>query len=1787
MKILKSFLPIILFLSIFSLFSSLVFAANPCKDHLFCLADAYNSTSGNVSVVVCAGNSTNINGLTFWYNGEGPLNSTNGGITFSNYSSTLNVIGAAYDNAQNVNNGSSPSSCLTFVLNQTFSKQPIPINATVSNLTNFEQAGSQGKAAMFTQNYVYIETRDAAGTNNLANSIVSPFNNITKEHQGTNPGITDTAGYWAEHCVGSVQGENCIPAGGPQMCMYHSDGLGADTCVISSNTSVYAMNVVYSNMSQQNVTPGQPMIINLSIPTAMVMVMGQVFSPGRDNSMSNLQVSSYYIYDYTTGEYVFNLTSSGGDGQGGQSGPPSLLQPFHLYKINFTYSGRVYEYPFMTPTNGPTGAQVYVANTTIFPADSGYRTVIGKVVNESKVAVPGAVVYGQFFKGPGGLFGISFFNSSVTDSNGIFTMRLPRTLLPGEPGNPGDNNYFPMYQFFIVSGNLSSSGVPLYFTTIDNNNDKGYMAIADTTVLSPLVLKVGGQVDVNVTLNNASVVMSELSKFVNLGTGVSRTAATGKFSMTSVFGGVLPPTSMLVSLLSPVGSVGDLVVNLFGKYSETGDPMSGSIVSACFNTSASVTQGVATSLTCNLTQVGFLNLTVFTCNDIFDVNLADDNKCPNIFDDSHRDKRAGSFDFWFNTQGILHNSTGHTVLYVNPEGVLLENIAGYGASTTNITIPLPPGDYSFELIKPSDWGDYLDVNNKTTFTIAAGQTMNMNMTRGNAWNLNFMFNPSMVLSSSNSVNVSVFKKNNPNPMNSSYITLNGTKILFLNKSDAASGKTIVFGYDSSRNLFYNTTFNPSSFGLTAGKYLLLLNASNISGNVIYSTTQTIPIYAFDFQVGLDLGGFTFGTGQKIYGKIFAYNTSANPPVGLNASSENVTVKAYDMTGAEVSVPTAASNVVDGQGLINITVPSTLGFYEIVVSVKTNGCLVNGCANNTVGVADNWVQVSNLNIETTTDRQGYQTTDPVVLSLKVSNSTSGSAMQGVSVEVVVDNGNTPALGTTGSDGKVTISLDPSRYAGSGSNTWSPGWHNLQIKISKNTESDVVKLDTWYGFDVRGFDLFLRPDRPVYQTSGNVTIDMYGALGTVTIPNNGVKVDGTTLTTCFDTTDPLNYGSCNNPSNGNTAMPGINYHVNDAWGEGSKKVELWNWTVGHHDVEITVSVGGGEQKFYTGFDVSDKNIIFSTDKFGYDLNENITLDVKILSLNGTALANQAVVATLYKAQPPNDINVTEASGTTNSTGQVTLKLNATKPGFNYIKINSGGQLQFAGVQVSSVKATLLNSTLNGLVTNYNAAPGDTVTIYVNATSGGANVPDGSTVTASLWAFGNRVDLPSNTTTSGYANISFQLPTFAPAQVYGLEVRLTTTNGEQGFAPQSSLTVTGGSAVQLAVSADRSFLNPYKPGDTATFTATVNYQNGAGASGYNVTFEVGSESSMPQSVGSAITGTGGSATKQFNITTNYTDGPYYLHAYITNSTDVQAYSGFLISTLAANLTAGQNAYGPGENITLSITLTNRTTGSQINATSGFLFTFNKEKGEMQQYISTSGLAQPYQVNVSVPNESSAVGTYSIGVVMFVNQSQGLGFTLVDVRNASRSLNLTLPSIIRAGTPFLANMSASTGATAELRVFSPAAEQSVYENSSITLSGTPANASINITINNAGVYVFNTFVSGIGTTTKIMFVSPSSTGAVQSVWTGTDTSTNSTTFTTSQSVYILSNVANSTASILTLDTSTNSTTSYSVPLTLNVSSTYYGIFSSSNLVSGRPYFVRLDTSAATGVASTMFGVS
>ena len=112
---------------------------NPCQDLSFCLADAFN-TSGNQTIVACAGTSNPASWFNFWYNDTGPLNDTNGGIVSERYyvydSSETDGV---YNNENLSKDSGTP--CVKFVLNESFTNQMIRINATIFNSTNYATAG--------------------------------------------------------------------------------------------------------------------------------------------------------------------------------------------------------------------------------------------------------------------------------------------------------------------------------------------------------------------------------------------------------------------------------------------------------------------------------------------------------------------------------------------------------------------------------------------------------------------------------------------------------------------------------------------------------------------------------------------------------------------------------------------------------------------------------------------------------------------------------------------------------------------------------------------------------------------------------------------------------------------------------------------------------------------------------------------------------------------------------------------------------------------------------------------------------------------------------------------------------------------------------------------------------------------------------------------------------------------------------------------------------------------------------------------------------------------------------------------------------------------------------------------------------------------------------------------------------------------------------------------------------------------------------------------------------------
>ncbi len=1700
---------------------------NSCNQ-LFCISDAFG-TSANESLTLCAGTSQVVKDFNIWLNAGDPLNITSGGVFNATY-----FDGTPYNSGTGLSNETN-GGCVDLVLDGVsapFTNSTVQLNVSLYNSTDYAasvaECGSAGcNASMITINFLSLETIDEDGSI-MPNTLFMNFDNSSKSFLANGPAMTDTSGYFAEHCVGQVVGGNCvgIDPTPDNKCIVRGvpfpseGGVPPANCTINSTASIFAYDFISSNSSEiTNITPGTALRLVINKSRAVGFVMPNLYSPS-PGAQSFVTLSELNVSDGDTGDLVYTGRESGGEGE--SRAPPFFISNNKFYTLSANFSGvGIRSYPFLAPLTGMTGADIIVPNSSV----TEFSTVIGKVVNSSGVAVPNAIVYAQLYKWGGGAFGIAFINASKTDSNGRFSFKVPTTQMVTD--DFGSYPY-PIYQFFIVSNATSDSGVPIYFPTVDNNNNRGYFAQGSNVVLSPLKLQAGGRVDINVTLNSAALVISELSKVVTRAADLVRTAVTGKFNMLSLFSGVTIPSNIIISLLSPT-SDSTVFFNMLGKNESFGGgpSQSSQVLGACSKT-VSITQGAATASTCNLSVPGNLNLTVSTYSNIF--NQAGQ---PQV-------EQASNFGFWFETTGIIRDSSnGNPVMYLNPDGTLLQDLIGFGSSNAaNLTLPLPPGDYILELASSFEFSRFLGVRNGTAFTITSGATTNVNIVRGNSWMVQPMFPDSLTLSDNNTLFASVQAMGAP--LNNSHINLTG-HILFVNKS-SASESVINFTFDPNGPGFggaFNATFNGTVFGLQGGKYWLLLNASNITNGIAYSSSFLMPLNLFDFVVGLDLPGFSFGRGQDVSAQMFAFNSTGPIP----ANTSNIVVELVDSNGNAVSAVTSASAISNGLGTLNITMPDAVGFYELTVKVN---------ASNKFGVSNRWFQISSFSVKISSERHEYQPTDIVNLGVQVLDASDSSPLANASIEAVVDNSNTPVTSVTDSKGKVKLSLDPASLATSGS--WSFGFHNVNIKISRDNGTDVVKVETFYGFDVRGLDAFVHPDKPVYETSDDVFINMFFP-PEIVIQTIEATVDGNTS---------------------------VSYSGSQVDG-GFWRVNLSQQPVGHHGVALTVADDqANSQKFFTGFDVNDFIINAFTDKFSYDVNELITLNISISFPNGTAIPSKDIVATLFKAQPPNDINVTHNTTTTDNTGDASTVLNASQPGFNYIEVSVDGQKQFIGLQVSSLQVSLLDGVAGSATTSYSASPGSNVTIYVNASSAGVNVPDSSSVNAVIWAFGNPLNLPSNTTTDGNSSITFQIPSDAPSQFYNLDVSVTTPSGDRGFAPPALLQVTGGTAKKLRASADKQFGNPYQQGDVVTLTSSLTFSNGTGISGENITFEVGSKSTKPQTVGTALTNSLGLAVKNFTLNSNFTDGEYFIQVYVTNNSDIKHYSGFSVSTLSITVNTSAQSYAPGDNITLNIIVINKTSNSQVNASSGSIFVFTP-KGEVKKSFNTTGQLQPYAVNLSIPNETSAVGEYPIGVTMFVNKSQGSGFTLVSVKNSSAALNLTIPSIT-AGTAFLANITSSVSGTGSLTVFSPDAESLAYSNTSIVLTADSV-MPVNVTLNNPGVYVFRAFLAGVGAEIKIANVLPSS-GSTPIVWTGTSLSANATSFTSSQDVYIQSNTANATIKLLTFNNTSNTTTSFSVPLNQNSGALYYGVFNSTSSISGE-YFVRLDTSSSTAIATNIFTVT
>jgi len=186
----------------------------------------------------------------------------------------------------------------------------------------------------------------------------------------------------------------------------------------------------------------------------------------------------------------------------------------------------------------------------------------------------------------------------------------------------------------------------------------------------------------------------------------------------------------------------------------------------------------------------------------------------------------------------------------------------------------------------------------------------------------------------------------------------------------------------------------------------------------------------------------------------------------------------------------------------------------------------------------------------------------------------------------------------------------------------------------------------------------------------------------------------------------------------------------------------------------------------------------------------------------------------------------------------------------------------------------------------------------------------------------------------------------------------------------------------------------------------------------------------------------------------------------------------------------------------------------------------------------------------------------------------TLVKVRDASESANLSIAEPMVAGQATTVTVNGTVDTTGVLTAYSPGAN-TVANNTSVAVSSS-SDTTAAMTIDSPGTHIVRLSVPGVGTVTEVIDVQSASNDPT--VWTGTGVSANATEFSGSEDIYVKSNEAGMTATVV------GQNATYTVALDSQSGDTYYGVLSTD-----RPadiYLVRLDSASATGVADTIIEV-
>ncbi|WP_311173128.1 hypothetical protein [Halobellus ordinarius] len=1656
------------------------------------IVDAYQNESGSLVVVVQAKSNETVDTLQFRYENEtdevGPLTLGNG------------VVSAEFDDGSpyggsGFNQSDGDHGMVRFVLNDSAPHSPNLLELNVSAYGTSYASADAANRSVLTANAYQVTLQNATGSQLSDPAPMLLYNSSSATLRGA---AFTSGGAQSLHCGGVVSGDACVAPDDVDPTVYSAGRTrGESPQPLPTSLSAQAFRLQTANGTAQTALAVNE-TTTLRINRSTAPYFAETFTPSGGPSSFADEVR---ITNRTSGAVVYRWERVVSPQQ------PAFLSPKTPYKITFvneTQSETKRRYTTI-PTKGIT-RQVFLISESNQPLPTS--TVTGQVLNDSGEPVPNAVVAAERLNDPSPM--LQTFNSSTTDENGTFSMRLPET----------DTTNF-RYQFRIVS-NETSGGTIEYFPTTENNDGNGYAVHETQTVVPTLELKQGGEVDISVT--NASggnvpapVGIPSLSRTTDSTGERTRTALTESFSTFQL--GPSQPTQALVRLPSPTtGPQSDVGYNVWGL-----DQSTDKVTHVCA-AQIDVSQGRTTDSGCELETNGTLSIELTQYESIVDQT------------GRSRNLDVGQGGFYFRNVLVVRNaSTGNVTTYLGP-GSVQPFAAGGGAQT--LDLPVPPGNYTVELRPSEQFQDRTTVRDTSNHTVTANNTTQVALDSGR--DFFFEVDPERTerpfrRSKDNSIGFWVADPATEELLDDSNVSV-AIQFKHLNGTVATDEQTLT--YNAAGESFNTSTLNPADLGLESGLYVVDITITHENGTRTYNTTVRDGIEVSDFAVDVRPNQRVISPEETIQPDIRAFNLTADPPEGLNATAENISVAIYDQAGNKINETTVSEaggeRVKNGYGSAQIAAPTNVGQYRMSVLVERN--------NSQQGYATTWFRVARASVDVDVNQSVYRPTDPVEVTATVEDA-DGNPIGGATVETTVS-GTSNSSVTNASDGEATLVLDPATVA---DGEWS-GTTFVQVTATVQQDGEVTQLDSGAPIEVRAFDTRASAAQPRIQPEDNATIN-------VLVPP-GTNVDTSNVTVAALRGDENNVADSN-------------YTVTDAGEYFRVEIDSSVLEPGPNGVLIEVTNNQGETaQDTTGVQVASLSLSVETDQFSYQPGgESVNVTAVARYPNGSVVENQPVTLTLNQVGDRLiQVDGNDSSVTTNSDGvaTATLATGSDATGSHVVVAAAKGQKAYQPVRVSDVNATLVDS--NGdQVDTYTVNASEEETVYVNVTDAAGNQINDGGIEAVVFVDGELIRLGEGDISSGTASVTFSVPSNASG-TYPLGVNVRTPNGFDRAT--GAVEVSGSSAIELEANAEDRI---YTPGDNGTFSATVS-QGGSPLRNEPVEFVLVSDS-VEREIGRTTTDAGGSATIEPTVPSDLTAGEYGLQVRLPNR-GITASDGLLLTRINVDVESEEPAYAVGETVNLTVDVTNRTTGNNVSDVEGVVRLKLPGGGEKFEPFNETGTG-PYDVNVTLPEDSELTGTQTIDVGVRSGSSINIDSTIIQVRNASENASLTVPEELTAGTEFETTANATVNSSATLSVYSPGTGSVVAERD-LSIDKDNGTTS-NVTLSSPGTYVIELDVPGVGSEVVVRNVDGTEDDPVLRV--GPDLRTNATTFDTTERISIRTDSAEMSATII----SANGTRT--VALNQQSGDVYYGTFTAE-----RPegtYLVRLDGPNATDVDSQIIEVS